>query len=931
LKNRTQSHGPKRVSVWQPDRLDGLLFRRVSFRINVMNVRSKILLNSTWQFWTDPAASLSVQTLDQFPSRAVQVPAPWQSQGEDLRLYSGAAWYRRSLEIPGEWLEGGRVILGFEASDYFTTVWVNDCPAGENEGGYLPFEFDITPLLRPGENVVTVRVDDPPGIFPEVPHGKQGWYGPLSGLWQPVWVESRPSQYISSLQLRPNPSDGSVEVDAVLSGSASGFETVAFQVLDPEGNIAAELQVPLLPGKSQVTARLEVPQPLLWSLDEPQLYMLQANLEESCDWQSKTFGFRTIEARDGRLYLNGELLYLRGALDQDYYSESIYTAPSTEFLEDQIRKAKEMGLNCLRCHIKVSEPRYYEAADRLGMLIWTELPNWSTLTDQSARRGRELLEGIVERDGHHPSIIIWTIINEDWGTDLVSEPSHRKWLKETYHWMKKLDPTRLVVDNSACEPNFHIQTDLDDYHFYRAIPDHRKEWDAFVEEFANRAAFTFCPNGDAVRTGKEPLLVSEFGNWGLPDIDQLKDNLGRDPWWFETGLEWSEGVVYPQGMRSRFHNLGLNKVFGSWRGFVEATQWQQYLAMKYQIEAMRRQPSISGYVITELSDVHWECNGLLDMNRTEKVYHHRLAAVNAPTTIVPDWERVAYWQGEEVCVGLRVSHAGGMPLEGACLEWRVWREGCVEAALGDMRVPSLQPGDVAAAGMVHFIVPPVDEPSVWTLEMKVLNVHGDTISSSHLDLALHPSLTQDLNLVVYTPDPDLRLPLEGLGCRLANAPQEAQITLCSEVDSSLLEHLKGGGILVVLASRAGKPGLVIPGVALAERENTPWDGDWASSFTWLDRSGAFAALPGEPLIDHSFDRVIPDYVLTGWRDWEFPSLVHSGMVVGWVHKPAAVVATRWYGKGRAVISAFKLDDGVLASDPTALHLLAAMLKQAVSG
>ena len=147
--------------------------------------------------------------------------------------------------------------------------------------------------------------------------------------------------------------------------------------------------------------------------------------------------------------------------------------PSVEFLEDQFRKAKELGLNCLRCHIKAADPRYYEVADRMGMLIWTELPNGGMATDRSRGRKEKLLKGIVDRDGNHPSIIIWTIINENWGVDLVNDADHRDWLKRTFAWLKAYDPTRLVVDNSPLAPSFHVESDIADYHFYAAIPDHR--------------------------------------------------------------------------------------------------------------------------------------------------------------------------------------------------------------------------------------------------------------------------------------------------------------------------------------------------------------------------------------------------------------------------------------------------------------------------
>ena len=204
----------------------------------------------------------------------------------------------------------------------------------------------------------------------------------------------------------------------------------------------------------------------------------------------ETFGFRSIEARDGFLHLNGQPLYLRAALDQDYYPDGSGTAPSLDLLEDQLRKAKAMGLNCLRLHIKVPDPRYYEVADRLGMLVWTEIPNVETWTPSSAARLRATMEGILERDRNHPCIVIWTLINEDWGTRLRESAEQRAWIVAEYDWLKAEDPLRLVVDNSACFPNVHVKTDIDDYHYYRAVLERQQEWQALTNEFAARPACT---------------------------------------------------------------------------------------------------------------------------------------------------------------------------------------------------------------------------------------------------------------------------------------------------------------------------------------------------------------------------------------------------------------------------------------------------------
>lgn len=893
--------------------------------------RARITLDGPWQFWTDPQSNYTPTTLDDTASRAIGVPAPWQSQGDDLRTYSGPAWYRRTVSLPPAWLDGASVVIGIDAADYSSQVWVNDQLVGENEGGFLPFEFEVGSLLRTGDNTITVRVSDPPEIFSEIPHGKQGWYGALSGIWQSVWLEKRSPFHIHSVAVFPEPSSGQLHARVSTSTRGSLNHHLVARLVDPQGQIVDSLDVRCDDKDLQIS--LQASDPLLWSPAQPHLYRLDLQLQygaEILDFQSKCFGYRTIEARDGKLYLNGKLLYLRAALDQDYYPGTIYTTPSEAYLEDEFIKAKELGLNCLRCHIKPADPRYYELADRMGILIWTEIPSWGVLNDRSKRLAREMFEGILKRDGHHPSIIIWTIVNEDWGTDLVNQPSHRRWLREMYHWVKQTDPTRLVVDNSPCIPNFHVESDLEDYHFYRGIPDRRREWDAFLTDFAKRRAPTYSPNGDAVRSGKEPLILSEFGNWGLPDANALAVD-GRDPWWFETGLNWAEGVVYPKGIQQRYLNLGLERVFGSWQALIEATQWQQFLALKYQIEAMRLHPEIQGYVVTELTDVHWEANGLLDMNRSTKAFHHLLKNVSAETVIVPVWEQTAYIAGDTVRLGLDVSHMGSEPLEDAVLSWSL--EGGPRSAGGEVAGISMKPGSLEHITAVVFPGPVVQKPCVRRLSFKLCSAQGMLISENFLDLTFYPPRTgvpaPASQTLIYTPDRNLAKTLVRLGFVTTADLSKAGLVIAEKATPILLGYLEQGGRLLILADRCRKPGQIFPQVKALTRKGTPWEGDWASSFSWLVRSGALTRLAGGPLVDHAFDCVIPDRVLSGFQESEYATSVHSGLFVGWLHKPGALIAEKRYGKGKVVFNTFNLPDDTIGYDATATQLFDSLVELAL--
>jgi hypothetical protein len=187
-----------------------------------------------------------------------------------------------------------------------------------------------------------------------------------------------------------------------------------------------------------------------------------------------------------------------------------------------------------------------------------------------------------------------------------------------------------VVDNSACETNFHVHTDLDDFHVYRGMPERRASWDEWVDEFVGPPGLELHPVRRRERTGEEPLVVSEFGNWGLPDIAEMAGPDGVDPWWAAPGRDWAFGAAEATDTVGRFYKHRLDQVFGSWQGFVEATQRQQLLGTRYQIGSLRRRPQIAGYVLTQLSDVQWEANGLFDMDRRPADVRRRAVAHQRP-------------------------------------------------------------------------------------------------------------------------------------------------------------------------------------------------------------------------------------------------------------------------------------------------------------
>ncbi|QFU17849.1 glycoside hydrolase family 2 protein [Microvirga thermotolerans] len=895
---------------------------------------NRISLDGSWEF-------LHVAD-DRMPGpaevREIVVPSPWQAQFQDLRMRAGIGIYRRIVDIPADWLHDS-VWLRFGAVFHNTRAFVNGEPVGSNEGGFLPFSFDVTQHLRPGLNEIKVRVDSPtdnPAEFPdspfaEIPFGKQSWYGPLSGIWQSTFLERRIPDHMNRIRLVPRRETGHVAAGVFFARPLTDTAQVRIEVRDPSGAVVIDELHETQVGVTSMPFDFTVPEVQSWSPDEPNLYTIRLALVRNGvvrDEIGDHFGFRTIETRNGKFYLNGEPLYLRAALDQDYYPDTICTVPSVAFLEDQFRKAKELGLNCLRCHIKAADPRYYDVADRMGMLIWTELPNGGMATDRSRGRKEKLLKGIVDRDGNHPSIVIWTIINENWGVDLVNDPDHRDWLKRTFAWLKAYDPTRLVVDNSPLAPSFHVESDIADYHFYAAVPDHRDEWDRFVDELASRASWLYSPHGDAVITGREPLMCSEFGNWGLPYPKDLRNDKGEEPWWFETGHDWGEGVMYAHGVENRFSDWSLDRVFGDLRRFVIAAQWQQFRALKYEIEAMRRKPSLAGYVITELHDCHWESNGLLDMRRNPRVFHELFHIINADTAIVPKWERVSYWAGEQASLELAVAHGAGPVLEDCQLEIRLCNE------TRRLPVPRLEAPTVVDLGSVDLPVPDLEESALRRICLELRASDGRLVAQNHVDLAIHAARGKPLHFrqLIWSPDEDLRERMRLMGYASARSLEEASVVVSRSHDKAIADHVRQGASLLLLPEGELSLYPFFPhwqNVQVKTRDGTLWRGDWASSFAWLRRSGHFARFPGGPLLDETMDRVIPDHVISGCNLLDFQARVFAGLVVGWIHKPVSLGVERSYGRGRIVASTFRLFRDEPMADPTATMLLDSLVELAV--
>lgn len=535
-------------------------------------------LNGPWRFEFDPQligeqmrwyASGSAKDL------TITVPFPWESRlsGVAAPDYKGAAWYEREFTIPAEW-EGLTPLLHFGAIDWLARVWINGQLAAESQNGYLPFSVDLSAYGGPGETLtVTVRAYDVADATTWVGKQVPRWYTYSSGIWQTVWLEGRAPSHITDLRLDPDAAQGQVTVRCSLTVADAGTYTLRM-VSDNGAFEDLEQAFDLATGQQEITLIVPVPSPQLWSPESPHLYDFDIELEPEggiADRLHSYFGFRTVSRApwDGKEYeyilLNGEPVYLRGALDQAFHPDSLHGYPSDDVIRADIQLAKDLGLNMLRCHIKVNDPRYYYWADRLGMLIFYDMP--SADLDSPAMRGvfETGMRRAMARDHNHPSIIAWIVFNETWGLTKHDTDDGQHWVQEMMRLAKSLDPSRLVEDNSPNKYD-HVETDINSWHFYINDYDQARSHIQRVVDLTYPGSEFNYVGGQYVQD-RAPLMNSEYAG--------IAARMG------DRDIAWS---------------------------------------FKYLTTDLRRHDKICGYVYTELDDIEWEHNGFVNYDRSHKEF-----------------------------------------------------------------------------------------------------------------------------------------------------------------------------------------------------------------------------------------------------------------------------------------------------------------------
>ncbi len=537
-------------------------------------------LNGLWNYAILPAGKQTPASFD----GQILVPFPVESSLSGVQKNVGRdneLWYERTFTVPSKW-NNNRVLLHFGAVDWKADVWVNNVKVGQHTGGYTPFSFDITPALAKGKNTLTVKVWDPTDQGFQ-PRGKQVnkpegiWYTPVSGIWQTVWLEPVPEQYIENVRITPDIDKKTLTVKALVNAASS---TDKIEVIVKEnGKVVASAQ-----SINNLPLEIAMPENVkLWSPDSPSLYDLEITLFDGTKQLDKVNSYAAMRKysikRDDkgivRLQLNNNDLFQFGPLDQGWWPDGLYTAPTDEALAYDIIKTKEWGFNMIRKHVKVEPARWYNHCDRLGMIVWQDMPNGDRGSEWQMHRYFDGVERIRSAESEanfrkewkeimdylysYPSVGVWVPFNEAWGQFKTIE---------IVEWTKQYDPTRLV--NPASGGNHFQVGDMVDLHNY-----------------PHPALYLY----DAQRA----TVLGEYGGIGFANKEHL----------WEPNRNWG----YVQFNSSK-----------------EVTD--EYVKYAEQLKQLIRQ-GFSAAVYTQTTDVEIEVNGLMTYDRKlVKVDEARVKKVN---------------------------------------------------------------------------------------------------------------------------------------------------------------------------------------------------------------------------------------------------------------------------------------------------------------
>jgi beta-galactosidase/beta-glucuronidase len=581
----------------------------------VRNQQSWENLNGSWDFTFDPHnEGITKAWFNSFPGeRKITVPFSYESPASGIGdpAQHDVVWYKKILQIDPKKKRGKRIFLHFEGSDYSTRLWVNGGFVGRHEGGYSRFSFDITSLVKPGANTLTVRAEDSFDI--SQPRGKQRWkeasfgcwYIQTTGIWKTVWLEYVNPEYLKSVKMTPILSKSTLEIEAEIE--VEGESLGAGGDLELETSISfdnkpvTKITVPVK--EKRLSLSVDVRSTALhewglysWSPGHPNLYDISFTLKRNgkvIDEALSYFGMREIRIDLSNILLNGTPLYQRLILDQGYWKDSHLTPPNEQALIDDIDKVMAAGYNGVRKHQKIEDERFLYWADVKGLLVWSEMAAAYEFTDDAVTAfTREWME-VVKQNYNHPSIITWTPFNESWGVPKIkTENPQQAFTEAIYYLTKAYDKYRPVICNDGWEHTISDIITLHDYvekgeEFLERYGDYLQEiLDNEVFYNLHRSAFA-----DGYTYKGQPLIMSEFGG--------IAFNNRGEGWGYGNKVNSKEDFI------KRFDTITT---------------------------AIKRIDAFCGFCYTQVSDVQQEINGIMDMERNFKVEPEILKEINERKT-----------------------------------------------------------------------------------------------------------------------------------------------------------------------------------------------------------------------------------------------------------------------------------------------------------
>lgn len=563
-------------------------------------------LNGQWEFaFDDSNQGIKQKWFFKFPSqKTIQVPFVYQSPLSKIndQSFHDVVWYQRGFTLPKNFSQ--ILILHFGAVDYQADIWLDGHFVGQHEGGETSFSFDITSFVGESKkHYLCLRVYDPQK-GEEIPRGKQNWMGhnqsvwytSITGIWQTVWIESKPKVNLDSVQYFSNIDAGTIKIKGLVNNFKPNTEVKA--QINFKGKVVNQLS--LLPEEKNFTLVSDLlanhilrhnfhNQGWLWSPEKPNLFEIEFKVidpdnQVDPDIVSSYFGLRQIRTEKGMVFLNNKPYYQKLVLDQGYWPDGLWTAPSDLDFKKDIQLAKSMGFNGCRKHQKIEDPRFLYWADKLGYLVWEETaaaPAFSYKT--VSRLTKEWLE-IIKRDFNHPAIINWVPINESWGVaGIHNQQNQQHYTQALYHLIKALDPTRLAESNDGWE---QTETDLCTIHNYgqgdvKEVTQYKNFKDTLSNEqkLINQPSNVWQIFASGFHYQGQPIILSECGGIGY------EKQATKEGWGYLTVKNDTDYI-------------------------------KEY---KRVISAIANSRSLVGFCYTQLYDVEQEKNGLATYDRKVKV------------------------------------------------------------------------------------------------------------------------------------------------------------------------------------------------------------------------------------------------------------------------------------------------------------------------